>query len=416
MADRYDANIDAFWDGRNGQTGAAPVLDAELAATIEQLHTLYASSPPVSTRERVRQRVLDPSSFATEYAPPMDAIALPVPRPARPAPRATRETPHARRSFWLATAAAAIILFASLGGWFAYERLGGNESHPAVIPAVQEATPTTGAADWPMYRGNPGRTGDMPGTGPQTTPGVVWNMTLDGSAYRSPIVVGDTAYVGTSSGTLYALDAATGAERWRFTGDASLEMTPAYQDGIVYIPSQVGTLYAIDANTGAQVWQFAQPLAEFATPTFGDGLLFAGSETNNALYGIDPKTGAEVWHFDTGSAIVRGQAYADGVLYSGSDNGVVYAVDAENGALLWEQDAEPGGHGTPAVVDGVLYTTSASGQLILLDAKTGDEIETIDTISTEGITPPTIGNGLIYVGNFAGSIDAVDPRTQQVVW
>ena len=60
MADRYDANIDAFWDSRNGQAGATPVLDAELAATIQQLHTLYASSPPSSTRERARQRVLEP--------------------------------------------------------------------------------------------------------------------------------------------------------------------------------------------------------------------------------------------------------------------------------------------------------------------------------------------------------------------
>ena len=62
------------------------------------------------------------------------------------------------------------------------------------------------AADWPMYRGNPGRTGSMPGAGPKTAPGVVWSATLDGSSYRSPIVVGDTAYVGTASGTIPPFD------------------------------------------------------------------------------------------------------------------------------------------------------------------------------------------------------------------
>ncbi len=416
MADRYDTNIDAFWDSRNGQAGATPVLDAELAATIQQLHTLYASSPPSSTRERVRQRVLDKSSFATENAPDMHALALPVPVPARPAPRAPSAPTIDRRSFWIALAAAAVILFASLGGWLTYERLGGTPSAPAVIPAVQDATPTTAATDWPMYRGNPGRTGAMPGTGPKTAPGVVWSALLDGSAYRSPMVAADTAFVGTAAGTLYALDAASGAERWRFTGDASLETTPAYQDGIVYVPSQLGTLYAIDAETGNERWRFAEPLAEFATPTFGDGLLFAGSATGNALYGVDPATGAEVWHYDTESAITRGQAYADGVLFSGSESGVVYALNASDGTLVWQQNADPGGHGTPAVVDGVLYTTTADGALIQIDTGTGDEVGRIETGSTAGITPPTVGDGKVYFGNKAGSVDAIDLATSQIVW
>ena len=66
--------------------------------------------------------------------------ALPARRIARPGSRWT----------WLSVAAALLILLAGVGGWFAYDRYGSNETSPAVIPAYQ-ATPEE--SGWPHFRG-----------------------------------------------------------------------------------------------------------------------------------------------------------------------------------------------------------------------------------------------------------------------
>ena len=42
------------------------------------------------------------------------------------------------------------------------------------------ASPPSAAADWPMYRGNPARTGAVPGPGPDGQPAELWRITTPG--------------------------------------------------------------------------------------------------------------------------------------------------------------------------------------------------------------------------------------------
>ena len=175
---------------------------------------------------------------------PVSVAALPLaPTNGRSSPAQTKPTPIRRPATisthwrWISIAAALLILLAGLGGWFAYDRMSSDPEYPAVIPAVQ-ATPT----DWPMYRGNPARTGAEDGFGPISQPRQLWRYQAGGAASRSPAIVGDVAYVASADGVLAALDIETGAERWRFTGDSSLEGTPTVAGGIAYITSQFGTL------------------------------------------------------------------------------------------------------------------------------------------------------------------------------
>ena len=275
MTDSRDQAINQFWDDFVAGRQAPTDLDVHSAEAIAALHSLNTASTPEAARERVRQRISSETNLkeskmsALTLAPPGSNGRVALPLSWRQ--QAGSFTPRFNRRTMLAAAAVLLILLGSIGSYFTLgpgqDRFfgGGSDTAPALIPA-QQATPGT---DWPMYRGNAGRTGVMPGTGPKIMPGEVWRVQLDGSAFRSPIVVGDTAYVGTAQGILYALGAATGTEKWQFQGDSALEMTPAYLDGVVYVPSQLGTLYAIDAATGEAKWQFAKPLAEFATPTVG---------------------------------------------------------------------------------------------------------------------------------------------------
>ena len=81
--------------------------------------------------------------------------------------------------------------------------------------------PATHAADWPMLRGNPQRTGISEET---VTPplSALWRFT--GTFQRNnpaaPAIVGSTAYFAAGStpsggGILFAVDVKTGAQKWR---------------------------------------------------------------------------------------------------------------------------------------------------------------------------------------------------------
>jgi outer membrane protein assembly factor BamB len=59
------------------------------------------------------------------------------------------------------------------------------------------------------------------------------------------------------NGALRARDIGSLADQWTFTGDASLVMPPIVVGSTVYVGSSAGTLFAVDAGTGQQIWSDA---------------------------------------------------------------------------------------------------------------------------------------------------------------
>src|SRR5262245_10162721 len=90
----------------------------------------------------------------------------------------------------------------------------------AVAPTTGAATttePEPGPGEsggWTNWKGDAGRTG-VADAGPTGEPVQVWRVQADGPCNPSPVVEEGVVYA-PCGGTLYALDAATGAERWRF--------------------------------------------------------------------------------------------------------------------------------------------------------------------------------------------------------
>jgi outer membrane protein assembly factor BamB len=61
----------------------------------------------------------------------------------------------------------------------------------------------------------------------------------------SPVAVGDTVYVGSQDGNVYAIDAKTGKEEWRFTTGGEVNSPPAVAGGTVYAGSGNEKVYAL---------------------------------------------------------------------------------------------------------------------------------------------------------------------------
>lgn len=157
-----------------------------------------------------------------------------------------------------------------------------------------------------------------------------WRYLLDGAAYAGPAIGTDsTAYIGTSNGTLYAIDA-EGALRWKTTLSAGTKLRAAPSlgaNGTVYIGSENGTFYAVDSGTGAVKWEFVTS-GSIEAPALVDGrdIVYIAS-LDGKVYVLSP-TGGLYSTFETNGEIVAAMALgSDGTLYVGSKDRGLYALE-----------------------------------------------------------------------------------------
>src|SRR4051812_11270165 len=139
--------------------------------------------------------------------------------------------------------------------------------------SVQKPAPDT---DWREYLGDSGRAHYSPldqingANVTQLKPAWEYRTGEPGEVQCNPLVVRGTLYGVTAGGNIFALDAATGAERWRFQPDRSSDGRPGtlrILRGVTYwesgdekrlLFSAGAWLHAVDATTGAPITTFGE--------------------------------------------------------------------------------------------------------------------------------------------------------------
>ena len=152
----------------------------------------------------------------------------------------------------------------------------------------------------PAYRGNAARTGMMPGPGPIDDARVAWKLTADGPIYSAPVVAGGMVYVAAGSGSLYAIDLATGRQRWLAHASTSKLSTPDVVGGAVLVGTADG-LQAFDSTTGEQRGPSA-PMASGRAHADADGIVAVATGAGTVV-AVDATTGAVRWKADAGAPV-----------------------------------------------------------------------------------------------------------------
>ena len=128
------------------------------------------------------------------------------------------------------------------------------ERGPAYADTFAESKATT-KADWPMYRGNPGRTAflrsDVGANLSQT-----WNTKLGGKLSAISVGEGKVFVAQIEQHTLHALDQKSGTPVWHFTTGGRIDSPPSIWKGRVLFGSSDGWVYCLRAKDGAMVWRF----------------------------------------------------------------------------------------------------------------------------------------------------------------
>lgn len=318
----------------------------------------------------------------------------------------------------------------------------------------------------------------------------------------------------------FALDAQTGKELWSrrialHPGDA-IDMAPGYEDGTVYVstavqgPGAVGTLWALDAKTGAVRWSWAEVPAGlwgrpdvnaggglWHPPAFdGRGDLYAGignplpfpgtaedpwgasrpgpNRWNNSLVKLDARTGRFMWgrqvvphdvyDWDLECPPILVQAGGRELVLAAGKMGWVYAFDAGDGRLVWKHPVgrhnghdhdnlramrgQPihlpakiwpgnwGGVETQMASDGrtvyvpvvdlwIRYSSqtdskvqdviAGTGELVALDVASG-RVRWTHPLRHSPYGAATVANDLVFTTTYDGRLWALSTRTGAAVW
>lgn len=199
--------------------------------------------------------------------------------------------------------------------------------------------------------------------------------------FAAPAVVADTLYVGSASGTFYALRTGTGRVRWKKQLGA-VTCAPLASGGILYVGTTDGFLIALEAQTGTEKWRYQSrgPIQQRPIAT-ADVIVF----TNEAdqVVAVDAITGKFKWQYKAETPeeyTLRGHAgvASDGeLLYTGFSTGTLVALRKDNGSVAWSASLKGDADrfldvdATPIVLGDKVYAASSSGGVYSLDKSTG---------------------------------------------
>jgi outer membrane protein assembly factor BamB len=251
-----------------------------------------------------------------------------------------------------------------------------------------------------------------------------WSLHAGGAIHGASALSGGTLYVPSEDGDVYAVDAATGAQRWAFRTGGPVWSTPAVADGTVVVGSTDDRVYALDARTGRERWRFATGSDVVSSPAVAGGLVYVGSD-DHRVYALSLRTGRVRWAFTTGDRASGSPVVAGGTVYTGSNDGRLYALDAATGAKRWSYAGDAWVWAAPAVAGGrVYFTTTGSagaltsngsgGRLYALDAATG-ALDWQTDGAFNGLSSPVVDGGQVVATSYA-AVEAFDAATGASRW
>lgn len=243
---------------------------------------------------------------------------------------------------------------------------------------LEAVAPDTGQSLWSSS------VGERPVTDLTVHDGVVYFGAADGKVYgvsvtdgsqvarsalfpfggiQTPATDGTYVYVAASD-NIVGLKL-SGSQVWKRDTDGAVQVPPMVDGDTVYVGTGSGSLYALDRKTGTVLWTTELGGAVSATPTISDHGLFVVSGTT--LYRLEPGTGRIEWQQRVSESALTAPAHAADTIYVGSAGHRVYALNPENGAVRWSKKTDQPVVGGPALVGDALYVNMSGGTVVAFE-------------------------------------------------
>jgi outer membrane protein assembly factor BamB len=237
-------------------------------------------------------------------------------------------------------------------------------------------------------------------------------------------------YAGTDAGTVFAVDAATGALVWAYTAWIVIG-APALSQGLVMFGDANGVVLGLDAETGLVAWRATTYFSGFmhAPLVFERRVIFASSQ----MVAIDTWYGYQLWSSSTvpqawaiTSTISAPALSPDGaVLYIGCCANQFMSVSTVDGTQLWSVVLSP----SPALTASIpsFESSPAVDEFGVVYVGFGDRVWSLNaddghtrwsyTIPALVRSSPTLGSGgMLYIGAEDGVVRGLALTCDRPCW
>lgn len=247
--------------------------------------------------------------------------------------------------------------------------------------------------------------------------------THDGPDRVGDLTVGDGVVAFGTTDDFRALDAESGEVQWTVSapgntwqGDASivdgriLTWAPGAQGAGKRTGSTPGTLYAIEAASGDVAWSVETEESLLGAPPVSDGLVLTDG---NPLRAIDVDDGTEVWSWSGGDSVVTAAVAYDTIYVLAEEQ--LTALDVAEGRERW---LSPGAfHPVQiAVGNGAVYLqTEREYEPVAFDAVTGD-VRWVCEATEYPLGAPCVTSDALVVQSERGPVYAIDTATGDLRW
>ncbi len=209
----------------------------------------------------------------------------------------------------------------------------------------------------------------------------IWRAALKSAGRGGVTIDGSGAFVGDTSGNVYAVDLSTGRLRWTVKGIGPIEGPPAVAGSrVVVVARDTSTprvqVLAVDEADGRKLWEYIPRVSGTAAsvPAAGDRTVLVGFD-DRAVRAIDAATGAERWGSLANSPFspVSSPAVDGGDVYLADFSGGLYRLNAGTGDRAWDyQFNDRVVRSSPVVSGSSVVLGLGDGRLVAVDARTGN--------------------------------------------
>ena len=234
----------------------------------------------------------------------------------------------------------------------------------------------------------------------------------------SPVVSGNTAFVGDAAGKMYALSLEDGAVRLQFKAGHKIYGSAAVQQNRLVFPCTDGMIYCLKTENGDLQWKHQTMRPNLAVPVIEKGVVYIGG-SDGTFRAIDLDSGKLLWKFEGVKGYVESKPfiYADKVIFTAWDQ-TVYALDKKDGSLLWTW-ADGRQHLLyspaacwPVVANGKVFITAPDRFMSAIDAESGKTVWRTNVFKVRETLGISEDGTMVYGQCMWDTVFAVDTRSK----
>ena len=187
----------------------------------------------------------------------------------------------------------------------------------------------------------------------------VWSHYIPSGSESSPLVHGQSVYIGSQDGTVYSFKISNGHENWAFHAAGAVKGGVAFSGGVLFFGDYAGRVYAVNAGNGHEIWATSVGGTFYGSPAVAVGHLYLGNTDGDvyAFLKIRPRT---LWRAATGAYVYSSPAAANvprlgPTVFVGSYDGNFYALNANSGAVRWSHGSGDPISGSGTIIGHVIY-------------------------------------------------------------